>query len=91
MKSRTAITIAKPRDDVERLWHSAEHGPTYVRQTDATVRFKDAPGDRGTEIHVELGSTAPGGKLGEAVQGLVGAAPLARDAGRHGRSGGRRR
>jgi uncharacterized membrane protein len=78
MNSRTAITVNRPRDEVERLWHSAEHRPAYVDDADAAVTFKDAPGDRGTEIHVDLEGSTPGGKLGEVVQKLVGSAPLAR-------------
>ena len=38
----------------------------------------EAPGDRGTEIHVELQSGPPAGKLGEAVQKLAGSEPLAK-------------
>ena len=78
MSSRTAITIDRPRDEVERLWRSAEHRPAYVDDAGAAVTFKKAPGDRGTEIHVDLERTTPGGKLGEVVQKLVGTAPLAK-------------
>lgn len=76
MNSRTAITIDRPREEVERLWRSAEHRPAYIDDSDAAVSFKDAPGDRGTEIHVDLEGTTSGGKLGEVVQKLVGSAPL---------------
>jgi uncharacterized membrane protein len=38
----------------------------------------DAPGDRGTEIHVALEREPSGGKLGEAMQKLVGSEPLAK-------------
>jgi uncharacterized membrane protein len=78
MNSRTAITINRPRDEVERLWRSAEHRPAYVDDAGAAVTFKDASGDRGTEIHVDLEGSTPGGKLGEVVQKLVGSAPLAK-------------
>ena len=78
MNSRTAITVDRPRDEVERLWHSSEHRPAYVDDADAAVTFKDAPGDRGTEIHVDLEGDTPGGKLGEVVQKLVDSAPLAK-------------
>src|SRR4051794_38060457 len=78
MSSRTAITVNRPRDEVERLWRSAEHRPAYVHDADAAVTFKEAPGDRGTEIHVDLEGSTPGGKLGEVVQKLVGTAPLGR-------------
>ena len=78
MGSRAAITVNKPRDEIERLWRSSEHRPAYVDGADAAVTFKAAPGDRGTEIHVDLESSAPGGKLGEIVQKLVGSEPLAK-------------
>jgi hypothetical protein len=42
-----------PREEVERRW--AEQKPNFSEAGDATVTFKDAPGDRGTEIHVETG------------------------------------
>jgi uncharacterized membrane protein len=40
-----------------------------------TIRFKDAPGDRGTEIHVELRYQPPGGKLGSLIAKLFGEEP----------------
>ena len=40
-----------------------------------TVRFTDAPGDRGTEIHVELRYQPPGGKLGSLIAKLFGEEP----------------
>jgi uncharacterized membrane protein len=82
MNSRTAITVNRPRDEVERLWRSSEYRPAYIEDADAAVTFKDAPGtDRGTEIHVDLESS----KLGEVVQKLVGTESLAKvkDALRH--------
>jgi uncharacterized membrane protein len=78
MGSRAAITVNRPRDEVERLWGSAEYRPAYVDDAAAAVTFKDAPGDRGTEIHVDLETNTPGGKLGEIVQKLVGSEPLAK-------------
>jgi len=76
MSTRTAVTVNRPREEVERLWRSSEHRPQHVE--DADVTFRDAPGDRGTEIHVGLERDAKGGKLGEAVQKLVGSEPLAK-------------
>lgn len=76
MNSQTAITVDRPREEVERLWRSAENRPAYIDDAGAAVSFKDAPGDRGTEIHVDLEATTSGGKLGEVVQKLVGSAPL---------------
>jgi uncharacterized membrane protein len=49
MGSKAAITVNRPREDLERLWSGSEHRPQY----DAAVSFLDAPGDRGTEIHVD--------------------------------------
>jgi len=40
-----------------------------------SVRFRDAPGDRGTEVLVELDYQAPGGKLGSLVAKLFGEEP----------------
>ena len=66
MKANAAITVNRPREDVERLWRSRSTG----RRTSTSRRrgeFKAAPGDRGTEIHVDLEREPPGGKLGEAA------------------------
>jgi hypothetical protein len=49
MGSRTAaITINRPRQEVEHRWRE------QLPDGDANVTFKEAPGDRGTEIHVEV-------------------------------------
>jgi uncharacterized membrane protein len=68
----------RPRDELERLWHDADYRHENIDKADAAVRFVDAPGDRGTEIHVEIGKVAPGGKLGETLQKLLGSEPLAK-------------
>jgi uncharacterized membrane protein len=78
MSRRAAITINRPREQVEHLWQSSDYRPEYIEAADARVTFKDAPGDRGTEIHVDLEDMGPAGKLGEVVQQLFGAAPLAK-------------
>jgi hypothetical protein len=50
--STIAVTVRRDRDEVERLWRDrAFHQPQIH---DAQVRFVQAPGDRGTEIHVEI-------------------------------------
>jgi uncharacterized membrane protein len=72
-KNKAAITVMLPRDDVERRWQLADHGSDVI----GTVTFKDAPGDRGTEIHVEIDEDARPGKIGEAVQKVRGDEPLA--------------
>jgi uncharacterized membrane protein len=66
MSDKTAITIYLPREEVERRWASSSP------QIDGEVTFKDAPGDRGTEIHVTLGSG------GGPIDKLRGTAPLAK-------------
>ena len=78
MGPKAAITVNRPPDEVRRLWNSSEYRPEYIGAADAAVTFTAAPGDRGTEIHVDLEKGARGGKLGEVVQKLTGAAPLAK-------------
>jgi uncharacterized membrane protein len=70
---RTAITVVRPREEVERHW--AEHQQSFSEAGDATVTFKEAPGDRGTEIHVDVDTA---GKLGQMAQKLTGSEPLAK-------------
>jgi hypothetical protein len=71
--NRTAITVNRPRDEVQRLTLSPEHRLSYIAASGATVTFKNAPGDRGTEIHVDLGD--PGGGLGGVAKRLTGGGP----------------
>jgi uncharacterized membrane protein len=52
MNVQAAITVLRDRNEVRRLWGDRLEG--------ATVTFKDAPGDRGTEIHVDLGEEGRG-------------------------------
>jgi hypothetical protein len=46
--SKATITVLRDREELERLWR--EQDPL----AGASVTFTDAPGDRGTEIHVEV-------------------------------------
>src|SRR5215211_2736610 len=62
---RTAITVNLPRDEVERRWREA--GDTLQGND---VSFRDAPGDRGTEIHVQIAPPGQNG-IGRAVQKLT--------------------
>ena len=78
MGRKATVTINRPPDEVRELWSSSGHRPTYIDETEAAVSFLPAPGDRGTEIHVDLAKSAPGGKLGEAVRKLTGSEPLAK-------------
>jgi uncharacterized membrane protein len=78
MGQKAAITINRPREGVQRLWNNSSYRPDYIEEAEAAVTFVDAPGDRGTEIHVDLEKGAPGGKLGEIVLKLTGSEPLAK-------------
>lgn len=78
MSQKAAVTVIRPREDVERLWRDPQYRPPDVDGAGMTVRFVDAPGDRGTEIHVHVLKRAPGGQLGEAVQKVLGTEPLAK-------------
>jgi hypothetical protein len=73
--TKAAVTVLRSREEVQRLWSSPEYRPEFIAGADASVSFKDAPGDRGTEIHVDL---AQDGGVGGAVKKLVGSAPLAK-------------
>jgi hypothetical protein len=78
MSSRAAITVLRPEQETRQLWHDSRYRPEYIEDSDAAVTFLPAPGDRGTEIHVDLNEATPGGKLGEAVKKLLGTEPLAK-------------
>jgi uncharacterized membrane protein len=62
---RKAVTINKPRADVERAWDLSEFTPSYA----------EAPGGRGTEVAVELVEDPPAGDFGLVVQKLSGHDP----------------
>ena len=68
MSNHAAITVNRSREEVERLWNSEVNG---------TVTFADAPGDRGTEIHVDLECGTPR-QARRVVSKLVGSEPLAK-------------
>ena len=74
MSQKAAITVQRSREEVERLWSGAAH-PTA---DEGLVIFKDAPGDRGTEIHVELEPSGAAAKLPDVVGKIAGAAPRAK-------------
>ena len=63
MSNHAAITVNRSREEVKRLWNAEVNG---------TVTFADAPGDRGTEIHVELN------RSGNPVSKLLGTKALAK-------------
>jgi uncharacterized membrane protein len=53
-------------------WRSLEGSKV---ESSGVVRFKPAPGDRGTEVHVELRYDPPGGALGMTIAKLMGEEP----------------
>jgi uncharacterized membrane protein len=78
MSAKAAVTVLRSRQEVERLWRDPRYGAQSVEDAAATVRISDAPGDRGTEIHVELAERGLAARLGEPVRKLAYAAPLAK-------------
>jgi hypothetical protein len=53
MGERAAMTVLRSRQDVERLWDQPDLRSGSLGASGARAWFVDAPGDRGTEIHVE--------------------------------------
>ena len=78
MNPKPAITVLRDREEVERLWRDPAFPHQHVDEAGGEVRFANAPGDRGTEIHVELHHDGRGGPLGQAVQKLTGRDPVAK-------------
>jgi hypothetical protein len=78
MGSRTAITVLQSPDEIRRMWQDLSTRPEYITDIDAAVTFREAPGDRGTEIHIALERDEPKGKLGNVVQKVVGSVSLAK-------------
>jgi uncharacterized membrane protein len=76
MRAHAAITVHRSREEVEQRWRNWRQRPSRLER--ATVRITDAPGDRGTEIHVERERSAPDVPLGEIVGKLTGGDPLAK-------------
>jgi hypothetical protein len=78
MSSKAAVTVLGSAGEIQRRWEEGGYRPDYIESTDAAVSFKPAPGDRGTEIHVDLERIASGGRLGEMALKASGREPLAR-------------
>jgi uncharacterized membrane protein len=57
----------------ERIAWRSDEGATVPNE--GVVRFVDAPGDRGTEVHVEMRYSIPGGSLGKLVARYLGEEP----------------
>lgn len=78
MTSKAAITILRPPDEIERLWQDPSMHDGSRQPDLAVVRFVKAPGERGTEIHIEVPGDGVTAKLGQAVGKLTGRDPLAK-------------
>ena len=65
---RKAVTIAKPRQEVEEAWTAASELREKVEGQGAQVSFLEAPGDRGTELAVEFVHDPPAGDFGVAFE-----------------------
>jgi uncharacterized membrane protein len=76
MSARAAITVYKPVDEVRQMWQ--DQRPEHTTETAAAVTFREAPGDRGTEIHVALEQEAPRRRVGALVRKVSGASSLAK-------------
>jgi hypothetical protein len=72
MLIRKAVTVHRPESEVEQAWLAATDLREKVERGGGTVMFARAPGDRGTELIVELEHDPPAGDLGGAVQKLTG-------------------
>jgi hypothetical protein len=72
MVIRKAVTIAKPRDEVEEAWTSEADLRRKVDEAGAFVSFLEAPGSRGTELAVEFMHRPTLGDLGAAAAKLTG-------------------
>jgi uncharacterized membrane protein len=78
MSSNAVITVLGSPQEVERRWKERSLPSRGAGSDAAAVRFRPAPGDRGTEIHVDLGDSGSDGNLTERVRELVGSAPAAK-------------
>jgi uncharacterized membrane protein len=69
---RKAVTIDRPRHEVEDAWSAETDVRRKVDKAGASVTFAEAPGDRGTELRVEFEHDPFAGDLGAAAQKLTG-------------------
>jgi hypothetical protein len=75
MEITATITTIKGRAEAERAWADDEEAAAARELGETRVRFAEAPGDRGTEIHVSLVTKVPGGVVGQAVKKVTGDDP----------------
>jgi len=69
---RKSVTIGRHRTDVEAAWLAAGEIRTKAEEAGASVRYVDAPGDRGTELVVEFVLDPPAGDFGVLAGKLTG-------------------
>lgn len=74
---RTAVTIRRPEAEVREAFRSYEWTAFDPAALEAAgeVSFVPAPGDRGTEVHLDHDPATRGGSLGAAAAKVVGKAP----------------
>ena len=77
MRVRAAITVLAPQAEVERRWQELKGDDEVFRflgdVDPSAISYEDAPGDRGTEIHVDF--ETEGGAIAEKIKRVVGTAP----------------
>jgi len=74
---RTAITVGASLDEVRRAFLAFEWSafdPAALHDA-GELRFVPAPGDRGTEVHLDYDPSVPGGSIGALALKLTGQAP----------------
>lgn len=74
---RRAVTVAKPVEEVRQAFTAFSWTSIDPRQlvTAGQVRFTPAPGDRGTEVHLDWDPPVAGGAVGATALKLAGRAP----------------
>lgn len=74
---RAAVTIGKPLDEVRSEFERFPWTSLDVRQALDTggVRFAPAPGERGTEVHVDIAVLGSGGPVAAAARKALGRSP----------------
>jgi hypothetical protein len=72
---RAAVTVRKPREAVERFWQEQWARDGAENGHREQIRFLDAPGERGTEVHIEFDYEPTAGKAGELMAKAIGQEP----------------
>jgi hypothetical protein len=72
MLIRKAVTILRPRAEVEEAWARGDELRSRIADAGGAVTFTDAPGARGTELAVEFLHRPRAGDIGAAAAKLTG-------------------